>query len=92
MTEQGPWNVEVTSPAVKGFRRLPEKAAAAIVEFITGALADNPYRLSKPLTNELLGLRTARRGDYRVLFTLDIEDHIMYIHRIDHRADVYKPR
>jgi mRNA-degrading endonuclease RelE of RelBE toxin-antitoxin system len=87
-----PWNVEVTSPAMKGFRRLPEKAAAAIVEFVTGPLADNPHRLSKPLTNELLGLRTARRGDYRVLFTLDIEEHTLYVHRIEHRSDVYKPR
>ncbi|MDI3196277.1 type II toxin-antitoxin system RelE/ParE family toxin [Pseudarthrobacter sp. AL07] len=91
-TGQGPWRVEVTSPALKGFRRLPQKAAAAIVEFVTGVLADNPRRLSKPLTNELLGLRTARRGDYRVLFTLDIEEHVLYIHRIEHRADVYKPR
>lgn len=86
------WKVEVTSPALKGFRRLPEKAAAAIVEFVTGPLADHPRRLSKPLTNGLLGLRTARRGDYRVLFTLDVEDHILYVHRIEHRSDVYKPR
>ncbi|QOD03609.1 type II toxin-antitoxin system RelE/ParE family toxin [Pseudarthrobacter sp. BIM B-2242] len=90
--DTGAWKVEVTSPALKGFRRLPEKAAAAIVEFVTGPLADNPRRLSKPLTNELLGLHTARRGDYRVLFTLDVEDHILYVHRIEHRSDVYKPR
>jgi mRNA interferase RelE/StbE len=87
-----PWKVEVTSPALKGFRRLPEKAAAAIVEFVTGVLADNPYRLSKPLTNELPGMRTARRGDYRVLFTLDVEEHILYVHRIEHRSDVYSTR
>ncbi len=86
------WTVEVTSPALKGFRRLQEKSAAAIVEFVTGVLADNPYRLSEPLTNELLGLRTARRGDYRVLFTLDVEEHILYVYRIEHRSDVYKPR
>jgi mRNA interferase RelE/StbE len=91
-TAPAPWNVEVTSPAMKGFRRLPEKAAAAIVELVTGPLAENPYRLSKPLTNELLGLRTARRGDYRVLFTLDVEEHTLYVHRIEHRSDVYKPR
>lgn len=90
--DQGSWNVEVTSPALKGFRLLPEKAAAAIVEFVTGALADNPRRLSKPLTNELLGLRTARRGDYRVLFTLDVEKHVLYVNRIEHRSSVYKPR
>ncbi|GLB69143.1 type II toxin-antitoxin system RelE family toxin [Arthrobacter mangrovi] len=87
-----PWKVEVTSPAFKGFRRLPEKAAGAIVEFVTGALADNPHRPSKPLTNELLGMRTARRGDYRVLFTLDVERRTLYVHRIEHRSDVYKPR
>jgi len=75
-----------------GFRRLPEKAAAAIVEFVTGVLAYNPHRLSKPLTNELSGMRTARRGDYRVLFTLDVEEHTLYVHRIEHRSDVYKPR
>lgn len=90
--DQGPWEVEVTSPALKEFRQLPEKAAAAIVEFVTGPLADNPRRLSKPLTNELLGLRTARRGDYRVLFTLDVAEHILYVHRIEHRASVYKTR
>lgn len=91
-TGPSPWKVEVTSPALKGFRRLPEKAAGAIVGFVTGALADNPHRLSKPLTNELRGLRTAQRGDYRVLFTLDLEEHILYVHRIEHRSDVYKPR
>jgi mRNA-degrading endonuclease RelE of RelBE toxin-antitoxin system len=90
--DEGPWKIEVTSPALKGFRRLREKAAAAIVEFVTGVLADNPRRFSKPLTNELLGLRTARRGDYRVLFTLDVEKHILYVHGIKHRSDVYKPR
>lgn len=77
---------------MKGFRRLPEKAAAAIVEFVTGALAGNPCRLSKPLTNELTGLRTARRGDYRVLFTLDTEAHVLYVHRTEHRSDLYRPR
>ena len=90
--DHGQWKVEITSPALKGFRRLPAKAAAAIVEFVTRALAENPCRLSKPLTNEFLGLRTARRGDYRVLFTLDIEAHTLYVHRIEHRSDVHKPR
>ncbi|WP_225437221.1 type II toxin-antitoxin system RelE family toxin [Arthrobacter sedimenti] len=75
--DPGSWEVEITSPALRAFRQLPEKAAAAIVEFVTGVLADNPHRLSRPLTNELLGLRTARRGDYRVLFTPDVEDHVL---------------
>lgn len=92
MSGGAPWHVEVTSPAVRGLHRLPGKAAAAIVEFITGALAENPRRLSKPLVNELAGMRSARRGDYRVIFSLDEGQHRIYIHRIDHRADVYRPR
>ncbi|MFH5877386.1 type II toxin-antitoxin system RelE/ParE family toxin [Arthrobacter sp. NA-172] len=71
---------------------MPGKIGAAIVEFITGALAENPHRLSKPLVNELRGMRSARRGDYRVFFTLDAETRTVYIHRIDHRADAYRPR
>lgn len=62
-------------------RRLPPLAPG----FVTGVLADISRRLSKPFAHELLGLRTARRGDCRVLFTLDLEEHV------EHRADVYKP-
>lgn len=29
----------------------------------------------------LLYLRTQRRREYRVLFTLDVEEHILYVHR-----------
>lgn len=90
--ETDAWKIEVTNPALKGIRQLPEKVATAIVEFVTGPLADNPRRLSKPLTTGLLGLRTARRGDYRVLFTLDVEEHVLCAHRIEHRSELYTPR
>jgi len=88
----GHWQVQVTGPALIGFRRLRTKAAAAIAEFVTAVLADDPYGLSKPLASRLLDLRTARRGDYRVLFTLDTEDRILYVKRIEHRSDVFEPR
>lgn len=41
---------------------------------------------------ELMSLCTARRGDYWALFTLDVEAHVLYVHRIERRPDVYKPR
>ncbi|MHA7207907.1 type II toxin-antitoxin system RelE family toxin [Arthrobacter sp. MDT1-65] len=43
-------------------------------------MADNPRRLSKPLTNERLGLRIARRCDYRVLFTLNVKRFTLHVH------------
>ncbi|ADG76889.1 Plasmid stabilization system OS=Tsukamurella paurometabola (strain ATCC 8368 / DSM / CCUG 35730/ CIP 100753 / JCM 10117 / KCTC 9821 / NBRC 16120 / NCIMB 702349 / NCTC 13040) OX=521096 GN=Tpau_0239 PE=3 SV=1 [Tsukamurella paurometabola] len=78
--------------ARRALRRLPTKVAAAIVEFITGPLADNPHRLSKPLRNEYDGYRSARRGDYRVLLRVDNSTRRVLIIDIDHRAHIYRPR
>lgn len=91
MTE-GPWRVEVSSPAQRDLARLPGKVTPAIVAFITGALADNPHRVTKALGGQLAGLRSARRGDYRVLVEIVETDRVVLVVRIDHRAHAYRPR
>jgi mRNA-degrading endonuclease RelE of RelBE toxin-antitoxin system len=63
--------------------------AAAVGEFITGALLERPYVVGKPLTNELSGYHSARRGAYRVVYRIDDKTRIVHVVRIDHRADVY---
>ena len=88
----GPYRVEVDRPARRDLDRLPYKIAAAIVEFITGTLADNPHRLSKPLRAELASYRSARRGDYRVLLRIDNDQHAILIVAINHRAHIYRRR
>lgn len=92
MTDPRAWHVEVDSAARRGLHRLPSKVAAAIVEFITAPLAGDPIRVSKPLHGELVGWRSARRGDYRVLIRGDVTAHTVLVGRIDHRADVYRTR
>ena len=47
-------------------RELPVAVAAAVTEFLTGPLLDNPQRAGKPLARELAGYRPARRGVYRM--------------------------
>ncbi|AXY49260.1 type II toxin-antitoxin system RelE family toxin [Rhodococcus ruber] len=92
MTEQTPvpYDVEIASPARRALSRLPGRVAHAVVEFISGPLAGNPHRLSKPLRNELEGLRSARRGDYRVLLRVDDEHRTVLVVDIDHRAHIYR--
>lgn len=85
-----PWSVELSPTAVRALDRLPHKIAAAIVEFVTGTLPTNPYRLSKPLRFEFEGWRVARRGDYRVTFRALEDDRVLYIGRIEHRAHLYR--
>ncbi len=75
---------------MRALDRLPHKIAAAIVEFVTGTLPADPYRLSKQLRFEFEGWRVARRGDYRVTFRALEDDRVLYIGRIEHRAHVYR--
>jgi mRNA interferase RelE/StbE len=73
-------------------RGLPLAVAAAVTEFLTGLLLDNPHRVGKPLTRELGGYHSARRGAYRVIYRIDEAERIVHVVRIDHRADVYRSR
>lgn len=68
---------------------LPMAVAAAVGEFITGALLQRPNVVGKPLTNELAAYHSARRGAYRVVYRIDDNAHTVHVVRIDHRADVY---
>ena len=87
------YEVRVTPPARRAIEsELPEKVAAAAVEFLYGALADSPRRVGRPLRNELEGLWSARRGEYRVIYTIDGEVVVVDVLRIDHRRDAYRPR
>ncbi len=71
---------------------LPLAVAAAVTEFLTGPLLDNPHQVGKPLTRELRGYHSARRGAYRVIYRIDETARIVHVVRIDHRANVYRTR
>lgn len=72
-------------------RGIPLNAAWAIFEFIHGPLARDPWRVSKPLHDELEGFRGARRGEYRIVFRVDDEKREIRVLRVDHRSDIYRP-
>lgn len=86
------YEVEITPEGLRHLNRLPEKVQQAALETIFAAIAENPQRLGKPLVSELEGLRSARRGDYRVIYEIFEEDETVLIHRVQHRRDVYRPR
>jgi mRNA interferase RelE/StbE len=92
VTEPQSYSLQVTRPAERQLARLPQGAAAAIVEFMLGALVENPRRVGGPLQRELVGLHSARRGAYRVVYQIIDDDHLVVVHRVDHRASVYRPR
>lgn len=66
--------------------------AAAVIEFLTGALTENPQRVGKQLRGELAGIHSARRGTYRVLYRINDVQREVVVLRIDHRRDVHQRR
>ena len=83
------YRLVMASGAERGLAWLPEKAAAAVVAFVTGALVAAPRAVGHPLQRELTGLRAGRRGPYRVVYEIDDDARIVSVLRVDHRAGVY---
>ena len=85
------WAVGLSSAAIRMLDQLPTRVVPAVVEFLFGPLAENPHR-GKPLRDDFAGVRSARRGSYRVLFEINETDHSVTVIRVGGRADVYWPR
>jgi mRNA interferase RelE/StbE len=88
----GPFDIAWTPTSRRALSKLPEKIGTAVVELCYGPLADNPARMGKPLRFELEGLHCARRGDYRVIYRIDLVSHCVDIVAIEHRSDAYRSR
>ena len=85
------YRLRLAGPAAKALAEvLPEKVAAAAHEFITGPLLDSPSQVGKPLVPPLAPQWTARRGTYRILYTIDDSRGIVTVTAIRHRADAYR--
>lgn len=78
-----------TPAALRDFDVLPEKVAFAILEFATATLAKNPIRVSKALNAPFEGMRSARRAQYRIIFSVDVTKSKVIIHAVRHRNIAY---
>lgn len=85
-----PYQVAITAIAAADLERLPKKIAKACIEFLFGALADDPYQFGTPLRAELEGLHCARRGDYRIIYAINDSGRRLEIVHIDRRSAVYQ--
>ena len=68
MSQEDEDELVLTPPARRALtERLPE-AVAALSDFLTTTLVQQPRRVGKPLRGDLAGIWAARRGTYRVLY------------------------
>jgi len=84
-----PWQLVAASSARRDIQSLPEKYAAAVLE-LPPIIAANPRRLGKPLRFEYEGRWSARRGPYRIIYSIDEAARTVTILAVGHRADIYR--
>lgn len=48
--------------------------------------------MGRRLDRQLEGYLGARVGTYRVVYWIDEDARAVFVERIDHRADIYRPR
>lgn len=82
--------VRLTPRARRDLDRLPLPVAQALVELLAGPVAENPRRIGKPLRLQLAGRFSARRGDYRVIHTIDDEARVVLVVTLGHRRDAHR--
>lgn len=68
---------------------LPKTIRNTIRKAIESRLMIDPIGYGKPLRYSLKGHRRLRVGDYRIVYKIDAENHIVLIIAIKHRKDVY---
>lgn len=89
-----PYELGMARPARRAISELlPEDVAASAVNFFTGPLLEAPYRIGKPLRDELRGLYSARLGpEWRVIYRIDESKHAVVVQDIQHRSTAHRRR
>lgn len=84
------YRVQIHDPAKRSIMQMPPGVAGALLNFLEVEVSENPHRVGKELREPLAGKRSARRGEYRVVYEIDEADQIIHVLLAQHRRDVYR--
>jgi mRNA interferase RelE/StbE len=60
-----------------------------VVKGYVERLKENSF-LGKPLEKEVSGYYSLRRKRFRIIYTIDDDNHMIQVHYVGHRKDVYE--
>jgi len=86
------YEIRITPEGLRTLGKLPAKVRDAALVAVRGPISESPRRLGKPLVGELDGLFAARRGDYRIIYSVDDKASVVIVHQIQHRRSAYRLR
>ncbi len=86
----GMYKIEIKKEVMKSqMKKLSSSVQSRIKFTIIKKLSENPKIFGKPLKFSLSGKYSLRVGDYRIIYTIDEDNHIVYIDEITHRSEAY---
>lgn len=83
------YQVELSRSARRDLNALPPKILPVVLEFMYGPLAQNPHRVGKRLCAPYADEFAARRGTYRLRYTIDEDRVVVTVVRVARRAEIY---
>jgi mRNA interferase RelE/StbE len=82
------YRVYLRSQVQKSLDRLPKSYFQAVIEAIKGlSQIPRPRGIEKVKTT---GLWRIRQGDYRIIYAIDDNEHLVTIVRVGHRREIYR--
>ena len=84
-----PFSIQWRNSTKKDIRSLPRQEVARVIEAVT-ELADDPLPHGSQKLSGSERTYRIRVGDYRVIYEVVSDSHIVEVQRIRHRKDVYR--
>lgn len=82
------YRIQFESKASKEFSKLSREIQERLADVIDD-LANNPLPPAAKKLTQIEGYRV-RKGDYRILYTIDEAAKVVTIYRVGHRREVYR--
>jgi mRNA interferase RelE/StbE len=84
------YRIELKPSAVRDMKSLPRSVQKRVTRSID-ALASDPYPRGSAKLEARGDLRRVRVGDYRIIYQVRQEILVVFVVRVKHRGDAYRP-
>ena len=82
------YRIDLRRRAQRGLDKLPKADLEAVIEAIKDlAQTPRPRGIEKVKST---GLWRIRQGDYRIIYAIDDNEHLVTVVRIGHRREIYR--
>lgn len=84
------YQIVILPKALRSLQSLEKATAKRILDKLSWLSENFDNIVPLPLKGALSGTYKLRVGDWRVVYSFEVDEHIISVHLIGHRRDIYK--